>query len=70
MSSRNYEEGGSGMKRLMNPLYPARIGGARSEIGMQTAGKGSKQFYDEGLGMYIKPVTNTIVDVEDLIYNT
>ena len=65
-----------GLKSLLNPLHPARVlpgKRTRSEFGLvqdKPASTRAAQFYDEGLGIYLKPVTHTIMDVEDLIYNT
>lgn len=54
----------------MSSLYPARVISEKRD-NSQLAGESNPHplFYDEKMGLYLKPVTNTMLDVEDLIYN-
>lgn len=57
-------------KNLMNPLYPARVISEKRNKSQLTGDTNPHPlFYDEDMGLYLKPVTNTMLDVEDLIYN-
>jgi hypothetical protein len=61
-------------KVLLNPLYPARVMSETRNHSKLTSSitvdaNPHPLFYDEVTGLYRKPVTHTMLDVEDLIYN-